>query len=86
MPRTSRPPAYRLQKSRNSAVVTIHGTDHYLGPYGSPESHEKYARLIAAWRARGRHPLPTPAATAADSGPRIEDAVEMLFEDPEDGE
>jgi hypothetical protein len=34
MPRTSQPPAYRLQKSRNCAVVTIDGKDHYLGPYG----------------------------------------------------
>ena len=50
MPRTHRPPAYRLHKARNSAVVTIDGRNHYLGPYGSPESHENYARLIAGWR------------------------------------
>ena len=50
MPRTNRPPAYRLHKARNCAVVTIDGKNHYLGPYGSPESHEKYARLIAEWR------------------------------------
>ena len=54
MPRTNRPPAYRLQKARQCAVVSIHGKDHYLGPYGSPESHEKYARLIARWNAGGR--------------------------------
>jgi hypothetical protein len=47
MPRTSRPPTYRLHKPRNWAVVTIEGRNHYLVPYGSPESHEKYARLIA---------------------------------------
>ncbi len=40
-------PAYRHHKPRNCAVVRIDGRDHYLGPYGSPESHEKYARLIA---------------------------------------
>jgi integrase len=32
-------------------VVTLHGHNHYLGPYGSPESHEKYACLIAEWHA-----------------------------------
>jgi integrase len=62
MPRTNRPPSYRLHKARNLAVVTLDGKDHYLGPYGSPESHEKYARLIAEWRAHRRHLLPTTAA------------------------
>jgi len=42
-----------LHKARGCAVVTIHGKNHYLGPYGSPESHEEYARLIAHWRANG---------------------------------
>jgi integrase len=51
MPRTSCPPSYRLHRARNCAVVTIHGQNHYLGPYGSPESHEQYARLIAEWKA-----------------------------------
>jgi hypothetical protein len=54
MPRTNRPPAYRLHKARNCAVVTLDGKNHYLGSYGSPESHEKYARLIARWPAGGR--------------------------------
>ena len=62
MPRTNRPPSYRLHKARNSAVVTIDGKNHYLGPYGSPKSHEKYARLIAEWRANRRHLLPSTAA------------------------
>ncbi len=56
MPKSHRPPSYRLHKARNCAVVTIDGRNHYLGPYGSPESHDRYARLIAEWRAR--HPLP----------------------------
>ena len=45
--RPPRQPSYRLHKARNCAVVTINGKNHYLGPYDSPESHEKYARLIA---------------------------------------
>ena len=59
MPKTNRPPTYRLHKARNCAVVTIDGKNHYLGPYGSPESHEKYARLIAEWRLNAKHLLPT---------------------------
>jgi integrase len=67
MPRTSRPPSYRLHRARNLAVVTLDGKNHYLGRYGSPESHEKYARLIAEWRANRRHLLPsTTAGPAAD--------------------
>jgi integrase len=49
MPRSNRPPSYRLHKARNCAVVTINGRNHYLGPYHSPESFEKYNRLIAEW-------------------------------------
>ncbi|MEZ6069932.1 MAG: hypothetical protein R3C10_06550 [Pirellulales bacterium] len=49
-PRTNRPPSYRHHKARNLAVVTIDGRDHYLGPYASPESYEKYERKIAEWR------------------------------------
>ena len=48
--RPSRPPKYRHYKPKNLAVVRIDGHDHYLGKYGSPESHERYERLIAEWR------------------------------------
>jgi len=51
MPHSKRPPSYRLHKARNCAVVTINGKNHYLGPYGSPESYEKYARVLAGWKA-----------------------------------
>jgi hypothetical protein len=68
MPRINRPPAYRLHKARKCAVVTIDGKNHYLGPYGSAESQEKYARLIAGWQASRRHLVPAQAALAADSG------------------
>lgn len=53
MPRRNVPPSYRLHKARNCAVVTIHGRNHYLGRYGSEESYERYARLIAQWRPDG---------------------------------
>jgi len=52
--RPRRQPTYRLHKARGCAVVTINGKDHYLGKFNSPESHEKYARLIAQWQANGK--------------------------------
>ena len=58
MARRHIPPTYRFHKARQCAVVTIDGKNHYLGPYGSPESHEKYSRLIAEWHANGRQLLP----------------------------
>ena len=61
MPRTKSPPTYRLHKPRQCAVVTINGKNHYLGPYGSPESYEQYARLIAQWQANGKQLLEKPA-------------------------
>ena len=63
--RRHRPPSYRLQKSRNLAVVTIDGNDVYLGRYGSPESHERYSQLIAQWHAENHRALPLA------TGPRV---------------
>ena len=55
-------PSYRLHKARNVAVVTLDGKDHYLGQYDSPESWEKYHRLIADHLAnRGQTVLPPPS-------------------------
>jgi integrase len=53
-------PKYRYHKARTCAVVTIDGKDHYLGQYNSPESHEKYDRLVAEWLANGRRSAPPP--------------------------
>lgn len=41
------PPSYRRHKASGQAVVTIADRDIYLGPYDSPSSRAKYARLIA---------------------------------------
>jgi site-specific recombinase XerD len=43
-------PAYCLHKASGRAVVRLDGIDHYLGPFGSAESHERYERAIAEWR------------------------------------
>lgn len=61
MPRKTTP-KYRLHKARNCAVVTINGRDHYLGAYDSPESWEKFHRLVAEYLAERREPPPPVAA------------------------
>ena len=50
-PRKTRVPSYRLHKPTGLAVVRLTGRDFYLGRYGSPESHDRYNRLIAEWLA-----------------------------------
>ena len=52
MPKKCSKPAYTLHKPTGQARVRINGRDHYLGPYGSPESRERYDDLIAEWFAR----------------------------------
>ena len=53
-------PSYRLHKASGSAVVTLHGHDHYLGRYGTEASKSEYRRLIAEWLANDCVPSPTP--------------------------
>jgi integrase len=47
-------PKYSLHKASGRALVTLDGTDHYLGEYDSPASKVKYDRLVAEWLANGR--------------------------------
>jgi integrase len=51
--RPTKIPSYRRHKQSGQAVVTLTGgggrRDVLLGPYGSPESHREYARVIAEW-------------------------------------
>jgi integrase len=51
-------PKYRHYKPKNLAVVRIDGHDHYLGRYDSPESREKYWRLVSEWNLTGVRPKP----------------------------
>ena len=57
-------PAYSLHRSSGQAIVRISGRDNYLGLHGSPESREKYGRLIAEWLACGRQPIEVVTAPA----------------------
>lgn len=60
-----RTPSYRFHKARSCAVVTINGKDHYLGEYDTPESWEKYHRLVAEWFAtRDLPPIPAEPVAA----------------------
>src|SRR5438045_3467333 len=52
-------PKYRHDKPKNLGVVRIDGRDHYLGKFGSPESYEKYHRILAERYARGGMAPPT---------------------------
>ena len=52
-------PSYSLHKASGQAVVKIDGRAHYLGKYGSPESHANYRRLTAEL-AVSKAPKPTP--------------------------
>jgi len=47
-------PTYRYHKSRSCAVVRLNGKDHYLGPWESGASKQKYDRLIKQWLANDR--------------------------------
>ena len=46
---SQRIPKYQHYNPRKCAKVRIDGRDIYLGPYDSPESHEKYRKVIAEW-------------------------------------
>jgi len=49
---SKRKPGYLLHKPTGQARVRIAGKDVYLGPYGSPESRERYDEIITEWFAR----------------------------------
>lgn len=49
-----RVPSYCVHTSRNQAYVRLNGAMVYLGPPHSPESRQKYDRLIAEWMQAGR--------------------------------
>src|SRR5438045_3477222 len=77
-------PRYCRHKASQQAVVRLDGIDHYLGPFGSPESHEAYERAIAEWRVQrlehvGAEQAPTgksyPACSSAEQsrGARLDE-------------
>ena len=79
MPRKPSQPCYRHHKARNLAVVTIGGKNHYLGPWQSPESHEKYATLIAEWKRLGGSLSTSPPASSTDTSPLTVSKLILAF-------
>ncbi|MBK8097630.1 MAG: hypothetical protein IPK26_11020 [Planctomycetes bacterium] len=45
--RSTRVPSYRFHRGSGQARVTIDGTDHYFGVYDTPESKERYRKVLA---------------------------------------
>lgn len=63
---TNQLPKYRKHRPSGRAVVTIHGRDHYLGPWKSVASKTEYDRLIAEYLASGRQSRIGEAATITE--------------------
>jgi len=55
MPKAVPIPKYRLHKASGQSFVQIKGRRHYLGKYGTPQSEEKYGRVIAELTANPHH-------------------------------
>ena len=75
--RILRTPQYRHDKPKDLAVVRIDGRDVYLGKYSSPESHEKYWRVVAEWNLTGALPAPSapPATAPAEVPPTVSELI-----------
>jgi integrase len=75
--RLPKQPKYRHYKPKDLAVVRIDGRDVYLGRYGSPESHEKYRRVVGEWFMTGVAPSPQPkrGGAAAGDGPTVNEVM-----------
>ena len=57
-----RVPSYRYHKATGQAIVVIRRRFYYLGRFGSPESREKYERVIGEYLASGRVQPQAPSA------------------------
>lgn len=74
MPKT---PGYRKRHDRNQAIVTLTDAvtkkrrDYWLGEPGSPESRERYHRVIAEWEANGRRLIDPDFDKPGDGGDGI---------------
>jgi integrase len=80
MPRKKRVPSYRLHKPSGQARVILDGQHVYLGPYGSPESQEKYARLIAERFSPAKADCQSPANDSPPSSLSINELILRYWE------
>ena len=82
MPRLKhKPPSYSLHKASGQAVVKFDGQVHYLGKYGSPESHAAYRRLVTEWTTSKRlFATPTQLLEEARADLRISELLVAYLE------
>src|SRR5690242_4491793 len=76
MPRL-RTPKYRHYRPKNLGMVVIRGHAHYLGRFDSPESWERYHRLLA------EHHASTPDLSPPqrpDAGPTIDELLVVYWD------
>ncbi len=66
MTRRSVVPTYTHHRASGQARVRLHGRDVYFGLYGSAESRERYARLIAERAVEPQSANQSPAPSVAD--------------------
>lgn len=71
-------PSYCHHKASGRAVVRINGQDHYLGDFGSAESHAEYERMIAEWRSGRQHADRQSVATSMIGDPSLTIAEALL--------
>ena len=70
-----RTPKYRHYKPKNLGMVVIDGRAHYLGGYDSPESRERYHRLVAELHAGRPAARPPTTSPAAEAGPTVGELI-----------
>ena len=68
MPKSNKPPQYC--KNGKYAIVYVSGKKIYLGIYGSPESRQEYARVVAEWQSK-----PIPQLANCESNVSISELV-----------
>ena len=68
MPRSNNPPKYC--KNGKYAIVYVNGKKIYLGLFGSPESRQEYARVVAEWQT-------SPAVHVANSESNVVSVSEL---------
>jgi len=76
-PIPTRVPAYGLHKPTGQARVILQGRHFYLGPYGSPESRQKYARLVAELGVPGNQAA---GAWGADDEPAVCEVLDAYWQ------
>jgi hypothetical protein len=80
--RRRRTPGLLLHKPTGQARVILNGKTIYLGLFGSPEAHERYAKLIRKWEAGERRPL-DPAPLAGSTKLTVSDLIAAYLTFPE---